>query len=262
MSAPPELLQPTSESEAISAFGDGSDVTVVGGGTIVVPDMTYGRLRPTRVILLTRARMSGVTSESGSVRIGAGTPVAQLDGELEPLGSAARGVADGEIRASGTVGGNLCAGPSADAPRGDLQAPLIALGATVRSAGKGGEQSDPVESFLGNHDGRLVLSVEFAKPTAAGYARMDRKHAHTYTMLAVSACRVADGSVRVAASGVGPFAVRLRSVEAVLAERWAPEAAAKEALVDCDPPTDALASAWYRKRMLPLLITRALEGLA
>lgn len=138
--------------------------------------------------------MSGVTSESGSVRIGAGTPVAQLDGELEPLGSAARGVADGEIRASGTVGGNLCAGPSADAPRGDLQAPLIALGATVRSAGKGGERSDPVE--------------------------------------------------------------------AVLAERWAPEAAAKEALVDCDPPTDALASAWYRKRMLPLLITRALEGLA
>ena len=262
MSAPPELLQPTSESEAIGAFGDGSGVTVVGGGTIVVPEMTYGRLRPTRVILLTRARMSGVTSEPGSVRIGAGTPVAQLDGELEPLGSAARGVADGEIRASGTVGGNLCAGPSADAPRGDLQAPLIALGATVRSAGKGGERSDPVESFLGNHDGRLVLSVEFAKPTAAGYARIDRKHAHTYTMLAVSACRVADGSVRVAASGVGPFAVRLRSVEAVLAERWAPEAAAKEALVDCDPPTDALASAWYRRRMLPLLITRALEGLA
>ena len=262
MSAPPELLQPTSESEAIGAFGDGSGVTVVGGGTIVVPDMTYGRLRPTRVILLTRARMSGVTSEPGSVRIGAGTPVAQLDGELEPLGSAARGVADGEIRASGTVGGNLCAGPSADAPRGDLQAPLIALGATVRSAGKGGERSDPVESFLGNHDGRLVLSVEFAKPTAAGYARIDRKHAHTYTMLAVSACRVADGSVRVAASGVGPFAVRLRSVEAVLAEHWAPEAAAKEALVDCDPPTDALASAWYRRRMLPLLITRALEGLA
>lgn len=262
MSAPPELLQPTSESEAIGAFGDGSGVTVVGGGTIVVPDMTYGRLRPTRVILLTRARMGGVTSEPGHVRIGAGTPVAQLDGELEPLGSAARGVADGEIRASGTVGGNLCAGPSADAPRGDLQAPLIALGATVRSAGKGGERSDPVESFLGNHDGRLVLSVEFAKPTAAGYARIDRKHAHTYTMLAVSACRVADGSVRVAASGVGPFAVRLRSVEAVLAERWAPEAAAKEALVDCDPPTDALASAWYRRRMLPLLITRALEGLA
>lgn len=262
MPAPPELLQPTSESEAIGAFGDGAGVTVVSGGTIVVPDMTYGRLRPSRVVLLTRAGMGGVTREAGVVRIGAGTPVGALDDAVEPLGSAARGVADGEIRAAGTVGGNLCAGPAQDAPRGDLQAPLIALGATVRSAGKGGERSDPIESFLGNHDGRLVLSVEFAEPVAAGYARMDRKHAHTYTMLAVSACRAADGSVRVAASGVGPFAVRLTSVEAVLAERWAPEAAAKEALVDCDPPTDALASAWYRKRMLPLLITRALEGLA
>ena len=35
---------PSSEDEAIAAFGDGADVVVVGGGTIVVPDMTYRRL--------------------------------------------------------------------------------------------------------------------------------------------------------------------------------------------------------------------------
>lgn len=33
-----ELLMPDSEDEAIAAFGDGAEVVVVGGGTIVVPD--------------------------------------------------------------------------------------------------------------------------------------------------------------------------------------------------------------------------------
>ena len=36
-----EVLMPASEEEAIAAFGDGADVVVVGGGTIVVPDLTY-----------------------------------------------------------------------------------------------------------------------------------------------------------------------------------------------------------------------------
>ena len=32
-----EVLMPGSEDEAIAAFGDGAEVVVVGGGTIVVP---------------------------------------------------------------------------------------------------------------------------------------------------------------------------------------------------------------------------------
>ena len=48
MSAPPELLTPTSPAEAAAAFGDGAGVTVMGGGTILLPELTYGRLRPER----------------------------------------------------------------------------------------------------------------------------------------------------------------------------------------------------------------------
>ena len=43
MSAAPEVLLPSSADEAVSLFGDGADVTVVGGGTIVMPELTYGR---------------------------------------------------------------------------------------------------------------------------------------------------------------------------------------------------------------------------
>ena len=56
-----EVLLPTSEREAVDAFGDGSGITVVGGGTIVVPDMTYGRRRPQ-----TRARAAAAPGSPGS----------------------------------------------------------------------------------------------------------------------------------------------------------------------------------------------------
>ena len=80
MPAPPELLTPTSPAEAAAAFGDGSDVTVMAGGTILLPELTYGRLRPARVLMLGRAGLSGVDNSNGVVRIGAGTPVADLHG--------------------------------------------------------------------------------------------------------------------------------------------------------------------------------------
>ena len=47
-----EVLTPASEEEAIAAFDDGVDVVVVGGGTIVVPDMTYRKLRPKKALML------------------------------------------------------------------------------------------------------------------------------------------------------------------------------------------------------------------
>ena len=62
--------------------------------------------------------------------------------------TAAKHVADREIRAVGTIGGNLCATAGDAAPRGDLQAPLLALGARITSVGAGGEKTEDVEAFL------------------------------------------------------------------------------------------------------------------
>jgi CO/xanthine dehydrogenase FAD-binding subunit len=256
-----EVLLPTSEHEAVDAFGDGSGITVVGGGTIVVPDMTYGRHRPQKALVLRDAGLAGIRRDGGRVVIGAMTRVADLVDGPEPLASAARGVADREVRNAATVGGNLCAGEGNDAPRGDLQAPLIALGAQVRSAGAGGERTEAVEDFLaGSPADRLVLSIEFAEAARTGYARYDRPHAHTYTILAVSATAGAGGldDLRIAVSGVGPHAVRLAAAEE--AARGGGDYAA--ALADVQPRDDALASGWYRARILPTLVARAVASLA
>ena len=65
------VVVPTSPDEALAAFGDGSDVTVVAGGTIVLPDLAAGRLHPKRALLLARAGLDGITRDGGRVTIGA-----------------------------------------------------------------------------------------------------------------------------------------------------------------------------------------------
>jgi carbon-monoxide dehydrogenase medium subunit len=253
-----ETLVPGSEDEAIAAFGDGADVVVVGGATIVVPDLTYRRIQPSKALLLGRAGLAGVERDGSRVTIGAMTPVQELVDEPAPIGPCAANVADLEIRSQATVGGNLCAGEGGDAPRGDLQGAFLALGATVRSAADGEVSEEPLEDFLGKRDGRLLLSVSFEEPAAGAFAALDRPHTHDYTALAVSAARATDGTVRLAATGAGSWGARLPSAEAAAGD---PEAAGKAALDDVSPYDDALASAWYRTKVLPVLVRRAIAEL-
>jgi CO/xanthine dehydrogenase FAD-binding subunit len=258
LSAATETLIPGSEDEAIAAFGDGADVVVVGGGTIVVPEMTYGRLRPKRALLLGRAGLAGVSHDGSRVTIGAATPIGDLTALPAPIGPCAANIADVEVRSQATVGGNLCAGEGYEAPRGDLQGALLALGATARSAGEGGVTEEPLEDFLPKRRHRLLLSVSFEEPAAGAFAGLDRPHTHDYTALAVSGAKAGDGTIRLAATGAGWWGVRLPSAEAAAGD---PEAAGQAALKDVDPQDDALASAWYRGKVLPVLVRRVLSEL-
>ena len=255
-----QVIAPTSRAEAVDAFGDGSGVTVLGGGTILMPEMNYGRLRPERVLLLQNAGLSGVVRNGTSLTIGAMTTVAELEQAPEPLGTVARNVADHEIRAQATLGGNLCAPAGGATPRGDLQAALIALGAQVKTAGKGGERTEPIEDFVAAPDGRLLLEVEFEEPQRSGSAAVRRPHAHAYTILAVCAAETSAG-LRVGLSGAGRNGLRARSVEDALAGGASAEEASQKVLDDAQTSDDALASAWYRQRLLPILVQRALDDL-
>ncbi|MBV9197732.1 MAG: FAD binding domain-containing protein [Solirubrobacterales bacterium] len=258
-----ELAMPASAAEAVEAFGDGRGVTVFAGGTILMPEITHGRY-PTggRTLMLTRAGLEGITGD-GRIEIGAMTRLADVAASgVEPLASAAGDVADPEVRSQATLGGNLCAPPGAESPRGDLQAALLAAGASVRSAGAGGERTDSIDEFLGraHSEARLVLAVELERPRRAAYLSLRRAHAHSYAVMAVACAELADG-IRVAAAGVGPRAVRLAAVERALAGGAAAAQAAGAATDGVTPHDDALASAWYRSQVLPTLVTRALERL-
>ena len=250
-----EALIPTTPEEAAGLFGDGGDVTVLGGGTILLPEIAAGRLHPARTLLLHRSGLDTLDAGGDVVRIGAMTTIAALvEGTDDLLTRFAEHIGDGEVRRTATLGGNLCAFPGIGAQRGDLGAPLIALGARVRSAGKGGERTEPVEDFLaGDRRSRLVLEIEYDRPSGtSGFEMMRRRHAHSFAVANVAVCET-NGGLRVGISGVVPVAVRARAVE----QSRNPD----DVLKDVEPVTDALASADYRRKMLPLLVRRALDQL-
>jgi aerobic carbon-monoxide dehydrogenase medium subunit len=250
-----EALIPTSPEEAAGLFGDGGDVVVFGGGTILLPEIAAGRLREQRAMLLHRSGLDTLDTSGDVIRIGAMTTIAALVENTDDLLTRfAEHLGDREVRATATLGGNLCASPGIGAQRGDLGAPLIALDARVRTAGKGGERTEPVEDFLaGDRRARLVLGVEYDRPSGTSAAEiMRRRHAHSFAVANVAVAE-SGGELRIGISGVGPVAVRARSVEQ--------SRDAGDVLKDVEPVSDALASAEYRKKMLPLLLQRALDRL-
>jgi CO/xanthine dehydrogenase FAD-binding subunit len=248
-----EIVMPASTAQAVEGFGDGQGVTVFAGGTLLMPKVASGRYpRGGRTLLLTRAGMDEIGG-NGAVTIGAMTTLAALAGSgVEPLATAAADIADLEVRGLATVAGNLCA-------PGDLQAPLLAVGARVRSAGANGERTEPVEDFLANAgEPRLVLAIEVDRPRRGAYLAQRRAHAHSYAVMSVACAETADG-VRVAVGGLGSRGARLAAVERALDDGASPAEAAAGALEDYEPADDALASAWYRRSVLTTIVTRAIE---
>jgi aerobic carbon-monoxide dehydrogenase medium subunit len=250
-----DVLFPTSADEAASLYGTGEGITVFAGGTILLPEIASGRVRPGRALLLHRSGLDSASVNGSRVTIGAMVPIAELtDSEDTALAQVARHIADEEVRRNATVGGNLCAPPGADAQRGDLGAALIALGAQVRSVGAGGERTEPVEDFLaGDRAGRLLLDVSYERTGGrSATASLRRRHAHSYAIATVAAAKNGDG-VRIGITGVGPTAVRARSAEA--------SGNPDDVLQDVEPIDDAVASADYRCAVLPKLVREALDQL-
>jgi carbon-monoxide dehydrogenase medium subunit len=172
----------------------------------------------------------------------------------------------------GTAGGNLFAPP----PAGDLAVALLALDAKVKVASKArGERWVPLAEF---HTGFLTtclapdeLVVEIQVPKPEGRTTL-LKHGRLYTntpaIVSVAVCLVAEQGrardVRVALNAVGPHPMRAYKAEAALKGiALGPDAfavAAAAAAAECEPFTDPIASAGYRRKMAGVFVQRALAA--
>ena len=99
-----ELLRPSSTEEATRELGNGS--RALAGGTELVPLLRDGLVRADTLVHISEVVPRGI---KGS-RIGAGTTLAEL--EVAPqipqaLREACRQAASPQLRAMGTIGGNL-----------------------------------------------------------------------------------------------------------------------------------------------------------
>jgi CO/xanthine dehydrogenase FAD-binding subunit len=175
-------------------------------------------------------------------------------------------IASPTIRNLATVGGNLFV----EQPYGDLAVALLALDAAIDVTGPDGTATrtiaDALERRLG--DRQIVTAVSFGVPAAGTwfYTKAMRRRMNSAAIVTVAAVvTVRDGSVteaRIALGGAGSRPLRATTAEAALTgrpfDRGSVEAAAGAALQDAEPFDDAYASAWYRRRVLPVHVRRAL----
>ena len=259
----PEVIVAASREEAVSAFGDGSDVTVVAGGTIVMPEITHGRLQPAPGAAHRPRRPVGRDAASRAARRSARrrrSPT--LQDAAEPLGTCARGLADLEIRGQATLGGNLCAPPGAETParrpaggaaRARRPGALDRRRRRAHRAGRG---------LPGRGARRAARARRRASPSPRpARARASAAPTPTPTRSCASVPHASAASCASPSRAPGPTAVRSRAVEGAVADGADSAAAAERVLDDVTPHDDALASSWYRSRTLPVLVRRALDDL-
>lgn len=249
----------------------GNDSQVMGGGTIVMNMVNEGVPLPSVVIGLKKAGLSGVTAGNGSKSIGATTTMSALAEDDHPLlNQAARACGGWAIRNMATVGGNLFA----QAPSGDLGVALLALDSSIRiSSGEGTRDVSLADFYRGGRkigETELVTSIEIPDvATETRFVKYGRKAGPTPSVVTVAVSLQRDGDVveriSIALGAMGSHPVRaVGAEELVMGRQITPELAdeaTEAAIAGLEGLTDAISSAWYRRRMARLHLRRLLEDL-
>ena len=263
-----EYVLATSAKEAARLVGQ-PGTALMGGGTLLMPQATAGALGAECVVGLHGAGLDYVR-RNGATAIGAMSPLATLAtlDDLPALRSAARGVGGWALRNTATLGGNL----HAAAPYGDLAPVLLALDATVRLVGTGGERTLALADWLNEEGGnRAEVLAEVVVPPPRGvtaHRRLARRAANSPAVVGAAVRLVIeDGTVaeaRVALGAVAPRALRAAAAEDRLTGAPADPAAIAEAAAAAadaaSPVDDPVASAWYRRRMTAVCVRHALQS--
>ncbi len=266
---------PQSLREALQLLdAHGPELLVIAGGTVAMPLVNEGISLPRQVMGLRQAGLDHIERMGDDLHLGATATLGALAAQRHSplLAEAAAHSASWAVRNMGTVGGNLFTPP----PGGDVATALLALDARVVAASARGSREIPLDEFFTGFMGNALaldeLISEIVVPlhtSATHFVKFGRRQSNTPAVVTVALSVVQAGGVaqdvRVALGAVGPHPLRARRAEAVLTgaqlDRATIEAAAAAAAEECQPFDDALASAWYRRRMVELFVSRALTEL-
>lgn len=269
-------FQPTSSGEAVDLLDEhGPAVLVLAGGTLAMPLINEGISMPEKVLSLRKTGLNTIQRKNGNLAIGSTTTLTQMlkQTEVPILQEAAHAIGGWAIRNMGTVGGNLFAPP----PAGDFAVALLALDASVVLASKRGKRTVALEDFYTGflmtdlREGEIVEQILLSMPKGkTSYTKFGRRHANTPAVVTVAANILLDGGVvketRLALNAVGPYPIRAKKAESALVgsslDANAIANAADLAMGEAQPFTDAVASEWYRRKMVGVIVRRTLEKIA
>ena len=280
------IYQAKSVDDAIRALQADPSAIVIAGGTDVLIKIREGKLAGCSLVSIHNLtdELSGVTlSPGGDVEIGPlttfrGVTFSDVIRQTVPvLGEAADMAGGPQLRAAGTIGGNVCNGITS----ADTASTLVALDAVLRVRGPKGERDVPISEWY-QGVGRVALApyellVKIIIPhdNYAGYTGHYIKYAQRNSMdiatLGVSCLvkltddRKTVDDAALAFGVAGPVPMRAPSAEAAvrgLPIEEALEAIGQAALEDVNPRTSWRASKEFRIQLIEELSPRALREAA
>ena len=280
------IYQAVSVDDAIRALRADPSAIVIAGGTDVLIKIREGKLAGCSLVSIHNLtdELSGVTlAHNGDVEIG---PLTTFRGvtysdviraTIPVLGEAADMAGGPQLRAAGTIGGNVCNGITS----ADTASTLVALDAVLRVKGPRGTREVPIsEWYLGVGKvalapDELLVKIIIPHDNYAGYTGHYIKYAMRNAMdiatLGVSCLvKLTDDKKTVddaaLAFGVaGPVPMRAPSAEAAVRGLGVEEAVSvigQAALADVNPRTSWRASREFRIQLVQELSARALREAA
>lgn len=277
-----DFIRPPTWSDALAAKAEHPDAVPIAGGTDVMVEINFDRLRPTVLLDLTGvAELAEWSRDDGLVRVGAGlsyTRVVDELGELLPgLAIASRTIGSPQIRNRGTVGGNL----GSASPAGDAHPPLLASGAVVEAASVRTVRQIPIDQFFTGPKRHVLAPDELISavlvPAATGPQQFAKIGTRNAMVIAVASFAVAlhpqRQAVGAAIGSAAPTPLAVRDAgefaAAELTDRglWATRGALPDVVgrrfgelvaAAASPIDDVRGTAGYRRHALAVLARRTL----
>jgi xanthine dehydrogenase FAD-binding subunit len=283
-----QYLAASSLEQALACLRENDgDVTILAGGTDLMPQQQAGRvkMKPSLMSIRRIAELKEVRLTNGAIHIGALTTITELMDNalvrhhLPVMVGVGDHFASSQIRNAATIGGNICNA----SPAGDTIVPLLVLEAEAELAWMDG---DTVcrrtvgldEFFVGpgkttRAPNELLTGVRIPLPPenfSARFFKFGTRPALDISTISIGlGWALRDGvlsGVRVAFGAVAATPVRAPHTEAALEGKRLDaatiDAAAKAAQDEVHPIDDVRASAWYRKELIHNMTKRMLGHVA
>jgi CO/xanthine dehydrogenase FAD-binding subunit len=257
--------------EAARALAATRSARFLGGGTLVMRAVNEGDQSFDTIVRSTELAFREIRSTGEGFVLGAGLTMAAIlrNRDLAFLHPVARIVGGPAVRTMATVGGNLFA----ETPYGDFATALLALGARLEVAGQGGAATS-IDDLLRNRTRfaqSLVASVSIPRPRDQGafrFLKVSRVKPKGVSVMSIAAYLPQSGGrvqgARIAYGAMAQTPVRASAVERVLEgqplDAAAIERASALACEGIDPPTDPIASSWYRREVAAVHLKRLLSA--
>lgn len=262
-----DFARPRDLDEALTARADLPEADLLAGGTDLMVEVNLAHHRPRGVISLRDVDDLRAWDRD---RIGAGVTWERLESADRPaLAQLARTVGSPQIRAAGTIGGNI----GTASPAGDGLPWLAAMDAGIEVASRArGTRTVPWNDFfvgvkqtaLGDDEIVTAAVLPGPEPVREEFAKIGIRSAMVISTVAAVVAVFDDGSIRVALASVAPTPMRAYEAEAMISGTASPTPAALDEFAglvsrEVRPITDHRSTEEYRRHAAGVLARRLLE---